>query len=50
MAKYEKVSCHSKKADAKKRQKAMHEKGMTAQVKKDVKTGKYCIFSKGKKK
>lgn len=50
MKDYKKVSCHSKKTDAKKAQKRMHDKGETAQVKKDAKTGKYCIYSKGKKK
>ena len=50
MKKYSKVSCHTKKADAKKVQKKMHAKGLTAQIKKDPKTGKQCIYSKGKRK
>lgn len=47
---YKKVSCHSSKTEAKKEQKKLHDKGMTAQVKQDPKTKKYCIHSAGKKK
>ena len=48
--KYVKKTCHKKKTEAKKAQKKMHSNGMTAQVKKDPKTGRYCVYSAGKKK
>ena len=48
--KYVKKSCHKTKTAAKKEQKRKHEAGYTATVRKDAKTGKWCIFSAGKKK
>ena len=50
--KYVTKSCHNKKSDAKKAQKYMHNKGMTATVVK-TKVGKrvkYCVKSAGKRK
>jgi hypothetical protein len=47
--KYTKVSCHGTKTAAKKAQKKLQAKGMTASVRKDSKTGKHCIYSAGKK-
>jgi hypothetical protein len=54
--KYSVKSCHYKKGEAKKAQKRLHDKGMTAKiVKKTVKVGartrtKYCVESAGKRK
>lgn len=45
---YKVVSCHTTKTAAKKKQKALHAKGMTAQI--ISKDGKHCVQSAGKKK
>lgn len=47
--KYKKVSCHDKKADAKKVQKRLHDKGQTATIVKG-KDNKYCVKTAGAKK
>ena len=48
--KYVKKTCHKSKTEAKKKQKSMHNNKLTAQVKKDPKTGHWCVYSAGKKK
>ncbi len=48
MKKYEKKSCHRTRKAAKKEQKIMKDKGLTAQIKKSGKN--FCIYSKGKRK
>lgn len=45
---YKSVSCHTTKTAAKKKQKALHAKGMTAKI--VSKDGKHCVESAGKKK
>lgn len=51
--KYVVKSCHTKKSEAKKVQKKMHENGLTAKIVKKSTTGKkvkYCVESAGKRK
>lgn len=46
--KYKKVSCHTTKTAAKKKQKSMHNAGKTARLAKN--DGKWCVESAGKRK
>ncbi|MEM6379058.1 MAG: hypothetical protein AAF705_12655 [Bacteroidota bacterium] len=47
---YKKKSCSNTKGGANKAAKSMRDRGMTAQVKKDPKTKKWCVYSAGKSK